>query len=586
MSFSHRIKGVTELAEKQMGEASNQSFATRKYLMAIGQRSRTMMIPKKTPKMPTRAASSSAVKKHATDNNDSVMANTLLWAHLIPPMPIIASTVYRHFTKGPPLKSWNLSTDITINIIRDFLDRCRKITVEEIQRMSSSKKLPIPSNIHRRKFTVPYSYRERAGNHIAKLFCQSDERFIGWDWEASRKDAPPLNGEWLQQKGNPLDPSKESTILYLHGGAYYLGTYGIYRQFLSRIIKYSHASTCSIDYRLAPQHPFPAALEDALATYLYLIDPPADDENQPIDPQKIVISGDSAGGGLTFALLLVIRDAGLPYPAGAMALSPWVDLTHSLPSIITNMMTDYLPPMGFKHAPSPALDYTRLPQKRVEAILNAEITTEKSDIDNKPSTGPFSEDISSHSQLIEDIDRIQFYASNEALKIPLVSPVFDKKNLRRLPRLLVQCGTAERLRDESIYTALKASNCYPGAQSDHSGSTNHVILELYEDQPHVFQLLFSNKLTSRAIKNLGAFVREVTCSPAIAKEKSLGYVTEDTLTIRKVDSQGKISDAKKEVLEKISSKTWANWEERLSRPSIKERMDEVNAAFVKYSILG
>lgn len=88
-------------------------------------------------------------------------------------------------------------------------------------------------------------------------------------------------------------------------------------------MQYSKGRTCAIDYRLAPQHPFPAAVEDALATYLYLIDPPKEEGNQPIDPRKIVIAGDSAGGGLTFATLMAIRDAGLPAPGGAMTLSPW-----------------------------------------------------------------------------------------------------------------------------------------------------------------------------------------------------------------------------------------------------------------------
>lgn len=82
--------------------------------------------------------------------------------------------------------------------------------------------------------------------------------------------------------------------------------------------KLSDARVFSIDYRLAPQHPFPAAVEDALAAYMYLIDGP-----DKIDPSKIVVAGDSAGGGLTLALLLALRDAGLQAPAGAMTLSPW-----------------------------------------------------------------------------------------------------------------------------------------------------------------------------------------------------------------------------------------------------------------------
>lgn len=138
---------------------------------------------------------------------------------------------------GPLAKSWSLSTDITIAVIRDFLDRSSKITVEDIQRLSTTKKLPIPSNIKRRKFTVPNEYRKRAGDNLVKLFTKKDEQSIGWDWEKDRDTCPPMKGEWLQSKGNPLDPCKESTILYLHGGAYYLGSYGIYRQFLSRLIK-------------------------------------------------------------------------------------------------------------------------------------------------------------------------------------------------------------------------------------------------------------------------------------------------------------------------------------------------------------
>jgi acetyl esterase/lipase len=151
-----------------------------------------------------------------------------------------------------------------------------------------------------------------------------------------------------------------------------------------------------------------------LATYLYLIDPPRSEPSSPIDPNKIVIAGDSAGGGLTFALLLAIRDGQLPLPAGGMTLSAWLDLTHSLPSIMTNIMTDYLPPVGFRHAPSPALDYEQLP------ILKSLLPE-----DQKLDT------------FGDDLYRLQFYAPNKALKNPMVSPLFDKKHLRGLPRLLM-----------------------------------------------------------------------------------------------------------------------------------------------------
>ncbi|CAG8855752.1 18127_t:CDS:2, partial [Gigaspora margarita] len=84
--------------------------------------------------------------------------------------------------------------------------------------------------------------------------------------------------------------------------------------------------------RLSPQNQFPAALCDSIAAYLYLINPGPEAGFDPINPKKIVLSGDSSGGNLVFALLLFLRDAGLPLPAGSVILSPWTDLTHSMPS--------------------------------------------------------------------------------------------------------------------------------------------------------------------------------------------------------------------------------------------------------------
>ncbi|KAI8080791.1 Alpha/Beta hydrolase protein [Gilbertella persicaria] len=565
------FKKITRVAGKQIEYMSD----TTSYLFSMSSRSLVSVSSSKEETIPHPSKDSSA------------MANALLWTNLIPPMPIIASTMYRHYAKGPPAKSWTLATDVTIAIIRDFLQRSSRLTVEDLQKISTTKKLPVPQHLKRIKFTVPNSYRQRAGEMMTKQLSKMDQHYIAWNWEKDKDTAPPLKGEWLQAKGNPLEPSKESTILYLHGGAYYLACYGIYRQFLSKIIKYSKGRTCAIDYRLAPQHPFPAAVEDALATYLYLIDPPKDSEvEQPVDPKKIVVAGDSAGGGLTFALLMAIRDAGLPAPAGAMTLSPWMDLTHSLPSILSNIMTDYLPPIGFKHAPSVALDYAQLPAREKDVELLEKLAKEAETSDNKEeaqrqSIGPFGECVPLNGS---DIHRVQFYASNEALKVPMVSPIFDRKQLRGLPRLLVQCGTAERLRDESIYSALQASNTFPGSTNTKNEHDNtQVTLEMFTDQPHVFQLLFSNKSTTQALKNLGAFVRDVTNSPVPFEYKRgnnpTSYLIDDSLTVKRISPAGHVSDTKTELLKQLTKETWQDWENRLARPSLKQRMDEVALAY-------
>jgi hypothetical protein len=157
--------------------------------------------------------------------------------------------------------------------------------------------------------------------------------------------------------------------------------------------------------------------------------------------------------------------------------------------------------------------------------------------------------------------------------------------------LLQQCGSAERLRDESIFAALEASNSYPGANNEKSkkrGSPSNVTLEMFTDQPHVFSLLFSNKATSRAIKNMAAFVCDVTFSPAVIdnlrdKKNKTSYVSEDILTIRNVSPQGTVTDIKEEMLQNFSQEEWKEWKSRLARPSLKDRMDEVSDAFEKYS---
>jgi epsilon-lactone hydrolase len=108
-------------------------------------------------------------------------------------------------------------------------------------------------------------------------------------------------------------------VLYLHGGAYVLGWPSLYRDLTWRIAIATEASVLCIDYRLAPEHPFPAALDDAVAAYRWLL-------AQGADARRIAIAGDSAGGGLMLATLLRLRDEGTPLPAAAATVSPWTDL--------------------------------------------------------------------------------------------------------------------------------------------------------------------------------------------------------------------------------------------------------------------
>lgn len=123
--------------------------------------------------------------------------------------------------------------------------------------------------------------------------------------------------EWILPR-----KSGHGVLLYLHGGGYVTGSIKTHRALATKLAQAANCKALIIDYRLAPEHPFPAALEDALDAYRYLL-------SQKYKASDIVIAGDSAGGGLTLGLLLKIRELKMDMPAGGGLICPWVDLTNS-----------------------------------------------------------------------------------------------------------------------------------------------------------------------------------------------------------------------------------------------------------------
>ena len=113
--------------------------------------------------------------------------------------------------------------------------------------------------------------------------------------------------------------SEDRTLLYFHGGAFVIGSAQDYRSLTANLGRAAGMRCVSVDYRLAPEHPFPAAIDDAVAAYRALLD-------QGCKPGQIIVAGDSAGGGITLSMLVALRDAGLPLPAAGVLLSPWLDL--------------------------------------------------------------------------------------------------------------------------------------------------------------------------------------------------------------------------------------------------------------------
>ncbi|MEH6467337.1 MAG: alpha/beta hydrolase [Porticoccus sp.] len=137
-------------------------------------------------------------------------------------------------------------------------------------------------------------------------------------------NAEGIPAEWL----DPPNPISGKVIIYLHGGGYVMGSPATHRSLVARLAKACGVRTLSIDYRLALEYPFPSALEDVLTVYQWV-------QDQGISPKDMIIAGDSAGGGLTLATLISLRDNNLPLPAMALCISPWTDLTLTGDSITT-----------------------------------------------------------------------------------------------------------------------------------------------------------------------------------------------------------------------------------------------------------
>ncbi len=154
-------------------------------------------------------------------------------------------------------------------------------------------------------------------------------------------DAAGVPAEWVE----PPAARADRRLLFLHGGGYRLGAPATYRHFTWRLATAARARLLAINYRLAPEHPFPAALEDALAAYRWMLASGA----------RVLVAGDSAGGGLALALLLRLRDEGLPLPAAAVALSPWTDLALTGASLERNAAAD--PMLNADDMPKFAAEY-------------------------------------------------------------------------------------------------------------------------------------------------------------------------------------------------------------------------------------
>ncbi|MDR6123380.1 monoterpene epsilon-lactone hydrolase [Bacillus sp. SLBN-46] len=152
---------------------------------------------------------------------------------------------------------------------------------------------------------------------------------VGQDITVEKVEIEGIAAEWITAP----NAVEDRVFLYLHGGAYIMGSCNTHRYLASKLSRSTAARVLVPEYRLAPEHPFPAAIEDAVSVYRWLL-------NSGVSSKNIVIGGDSAGGGLTLATLLSLKDAGDPLPALAVLLSPWTDMEGTGESMVTRAEVD------------------------------------------------------------------------------------------------------------------------------------------------------------------------------------------------------------------------------------------------------
>jgi len=376
-----------------------------------------------------------------------------------------------------------------------------------------------------------------------------------WQWRGPGED---LKGEWIEMRSHYNETQKSQQrcnriMLYIHGGAYFFGSVDTHRYMLQRHARKLKGRVFAPDYRLSPQYPFPCGLQDSLAAYLWLL--------KTYDPSEIIIAGDSAGGGTALSMLVIMRDQGIPLPAGAILISPWVDLTHSFPSIMEDNPGDYIPPYGFRYKPSSAwpppnadeiAKIKKLSHKGAVTAKDAEqvipgnnsasaetavrgytLHENKAATDKNAYPGmqqtpdpdtvhaePDNIHIVLDGKTVELKDQIQMYTTNQLLSHPLVSPVLQP-SLGGLPPLQVLSGGGEMLRDEQFYVAHKAANptAYPPGdvyldEIDPERETlnkyepTYVQLQVWDDLCHVPPTLSFTKPAKymfRAISQFGSW---------------------------------------------------------------------------------
>ncbi|KAG9064124.1 hypothetical protein KI688_003310 [Linnemannia hyalina] len=348
-----------------------------------------------------------------------------------------ASLIIKHPFTPPPVPSWPLHLALFVAVVRATADYQEHIVedISDIRHMIDTffhylPKLPM---MHIVPYKLPIPARGHEFPGVLEPLEQSEtgHRTLPGIWIADSK-------VWSKVMRMPIAPSAkaskdpyaaregEKVVFYTHGGGYFICSTATHREMLWRISRATGRRIFAVDYRLAPEHPFPAALQDASHAFHHLTDP----QGVGFDPKNVTAAGDSAGGGLIIALMMYQRDHGLPMPSKAFLLS----------------------------------------------------------------------------------DKMKTMARH-----PYISPLWG--SLEGLPPMLIQCGEAERLRDECILFTYKAGGCFGTSNKlPVQLESSQVELDTYPGMVHVFQAFPFLPESSMALQRMLEFMQLKEADVAVAEE--------------------------------------------------------------------
>lgn len=411
------------------------------------------------------------------------------------------SSISSYFRSGPLRPSWDIMTSITHSFMKnaiEFHDPLGKHSVFFVRFFTD--RFFVPVNPFRVSIT-PVTLNVDGVTIVKRLVWDLSIRAEGKIGVPApiidTKASCTVKGEWVVDNNvtNNYNVDTETLVLFLHGGAYYFLSPKTHRGITSELSRRLKAGVFAVDYRLSPEHLFPSALEDALISYLYLLSPKVELDKVSIrdnlpetfyrNPQlhrnakarRIFIAGDSSGGGLSLSLALLIRDLGLPLPAGVILLSPHLDAEFPGASWQENAKYDFMTP-------------------DLEGCREAMRYYANGDLDHPE-------------------DRIQLRGSSFLfdMKNPYISPIYG--DFRDLPPILIQTGEVETLVDDSraLYSLILNTREdddraeVENIEERENEVRNNVIYEEYRDMFHVFHafsFLAQSKAAFESIERFGA----------------------------------------------------------------------------------